>query len=168
MLTTAHGLPKPELTDAPNGPAQIGALAEAVDTKLLTGGYSEVLTSETTAAAGANDLATVGPSVTVTVPANGLVAVHAEVTLSAPSGDALTYLTEDGVAGAILVNTTGIPVPFYTVPGSTVGIPVDRHGGLLVMPVSAGSHTYKLQYGSSAGAAATFLNRRLWVKVLPY
>lgn len=34
--TSSHGLPVPELTDPPNGPAQIGALAGAIDTQMLT------------------------------------------------------------------------------------------------------------------------------------
>lgn len=34
--TTTYGWPKPALTDAPNGPAQIGALGDAIDSTLTT------------------------------------------------------------------------------------------------------------------------------------
>lgn len=34
-VTTNYGWPKPALTDAPNGPSQIGALADAVDTTVF-------------------------------------------------------------------------------------------------------------------------------------
>lgn len=36
MALTTHGLPKPGLSDPPNGPAQIGALADSLDAQLLS------------------------------------------------------------------------------------------------------------------------------------
>lgn len=144
-------------------------------------GYAEVLTQETATPGGAQgipfDFATVGPSVTVTVPANGLVAVRAEVENTWNAGDMIVYLTEDNArTQQIMVIPVTAPVG-RTVPGSNVGVNGSRspwtsgdtryQGGSLVFEAPAGVRTYTLRYGATLQAQTLrAANRKLWVRVL--
>lgn len=146
------------------------ALAEDVDARLGGHGYAEVNTSQTTTAVGPADLATAGPSVTVTLPTNGIVVIRAQATLTIAGGGATAsvYLDEDGVnLGAILSTLNTSATTVYTAPGSASGSAVRVRGGALEFPAAAGSHTYKLRYGSDGFQIATFATRRLWVAALP-
>ena len=130
--------------------------------------YAAVATSQSTSSASPTDLSTVGPSVTVDVPANGFVYVYAEATLNPASsgGAAIVSLYEaTDVANIAILNKTGASATFATVPGSTMG--ADKSiaaGGFLQLPATAGSRTYKLQYQRFGGSGnVTFSNRKLWV-----
>lgn len=144
------------------------ALATDVAAKIDLRGYAEVNTSQTTSSAGPVDLGTTGPSVTLTAATNGLLEVVAQATASAAGGATATvYLDEDGTnLGAILAITSGTPTTLYTAPGSATGTSTRVRSGALVIPVTTGSHTYKLRYGSDGFNTATFLTRRLWVRLL--
>lgn len=168
MATTTHGLHYPVSTDTPAGHTQIQQLATDIENVLLAGGYSEVNTSQTATLVGPTDLATSGPSVAITVPTNGLVQIIAQVTASAAGGaTASVYLDEDGTSlGAILAITSTSPTTLYTAPGTTAGTSTRGRTGPLVIPAVAGTHTYKLRYGSDGFQTATFVTRRLWVRLL--
>lgn len=75
MATTTHGLPYPTAADAPNGPAQIQALAEAVDTALLIGGKSITSTSETRTSTSYGLLTTPDRVQSVTLATDGLLQI---------------------------------------------------------------------------------------------
>lgn len=140
--------------------AQLGITAGGTNRR----GYSEVLTSQTRAAGAIGDLATVGPSVDVTVPANGLVAVQAQVDLFVTtSGNAVVYLVEDGVSiGQILATAVTAFETRYSAPSDSDGGTLKGQAGLIVFPASAGAHTYKLQYQGFTNTG-NFRNRKLWV-----
>jgi hypothetical protein len=141
-------------------------------------GYAEVLTDQATAAGGIVDLATVGPSVTVTVPANGgLVAVRADVELKHSTGaqPALVYLAEDGAAKTQLLRTVSTSF------SKRVSCPVDATitvnpegttnawaGGWMVFDAAPGAHTYKLVYQCVTSGSANFRNRKLWVATMAF
>src|SRR4051794_35389241 len=80
MPNTTHGLPYSTVADPPNGPAQIQALAEGVDTKLLTGGKSIIATTETTTSASYTLLTTPDRVSGVVVPTDGLLCVWFQAT----------------------------------------------------------------------------------------
>jgi hypothetical protein len=153
------------------------ALAEDVDAKLGSRGYAQVNTLESTSAgAGGADLATVGPSVTLTVPTNGLVAVFAAVDIdgSGSASGADIYLLEDGAAidlsVPIIHTDTSSTQTWYTsvdvtAPAGSCGTNSRVVAGWLTFPASAGSHTYKLRYATNGGSSS-FSDRRLWVRAL--
>lgn len=165
MATTTHGLPYPIASDAPAGHTQMQSLAETIDTKLLGGGYDEVLTAQTRNNATAGDLTTAGPSITLTVPTNGFVQVFFAVGIQT-SGIGITGyvdLAEDGSSlGDLLASTSQAGETRYPIPGSATGTASKWLAGQLVFPATAGSRTYKLTYRSDG--TVTFSNRRLWVR----
>lgn len=163
-----HEIPFLEAADPPSIHGITTAMAAQIAERLGDCEYAEVLTSQTTASTTATDLATVGPSVTVDVPANWLVAVRAASALGSSTGTAHVYLVEDGVSLSQILSFTGaVPAGYATVPGSTTGTAVAALGGWLLFSPSAGSHTYKLQYDTTSGTG-TFSGRRLWVRVIPF
>lgn len=133
-------------------------------------GYAEVLTDEATTSAVAVDLATVGPSVTVNVPANGLVLLKATVDLKAGTSDtAAVHLVEDNVNKAAILQESGAAfVTRNSLPGSSAGTTLDYSSGLVAFAASAGAHTYKLKYYNISGPAnaSNFRNRKLWVMAI--
>jgi hypothetical protein len=116
--------------------------------------FATVATSEALGSAGPADLATPGPSVTVTVPENGYVFVSASWEGSGSGGNTCSASVtspslNNGIgAGAI----TGDGAFHFT-----------GNGGPAALP--AGTHTLKLQYLRSA-APCTFRNRKLWATVI--
>lgn len=132
-------------------------------------GFAQVSTLETTTSASDVDLATLGPSVTVTVPANGLVLVHAEVDIKnsvSVANGAFVTLVEDGVTIGSVLHWTGAAFQtIRTTPGTTdIGTSGHRAlGGWLVFPAASGARTYKLRYAADSGTTATFQNRKMWV-----
>lgn len=167
LTTTIFGLNKPQPADASSGlRTAIGTNADLLEGLLDRRGYAEVLTSQAVVVTGPVDIATVGPSVPLTVPSNGMVEVFAAVDITGTGGVAANvYLIEDSTAlGIILTNATASLVTTYTQPGSAGGTANRRQSGWLAFPAAAGSHTYKLQYGT-AGVSGQLANRRLWVRV---
>jgi hypothetical protein len=146
------------------------ALAEDVDARLGAHGYSQVNTSESRNDASPDDLATVGPSVTLTVPANGLVAIFASVAITVGVGPTgIVDVAEDGVVVGSVMSAAGNGT-YYTAPATLVsgtpGVGDRTDAGWLIFPASAGSHTYKLTYHTTGGSVA-FATRRLWVRTVP-
>lgn len=133
-------------------------------------GYAAVATSQTTSSTSFADLATVGPQVTVNVPANGIVAVYAEATINPGSGGAalvgLHEPTDQPSAIPILngLNADGTKTR-ATVPGSIDGVDkATARGAFLHVPATAGARTYTLKYARVGGSGnVTYSNRKLWV-----
>lgn len=122
-------------------------------------GFTLVATSETTASTTFVDLATVGPSATVTVPTNGLVLCVASADEGTTTGGTLAASIQV-VRGAVSLGTfSQTNGPALATMTSTVFVDVP----------AAGAQTYKLQYKSSSGAATqTFANRKLWVVAMSF
>ncbi|MCW3048022.1 MAG: hypothetical protein JWO74_2306 [Solirubrobacterales bacterium] len=126
-------------------------------------GFAQVATPETTASVPRVDLATVGPSLTVTVPTNGLVIVGVQCDLSNNGGGpgSVATLMVDGAATSLVVSSASAS------PTTSAQIV----SGLIVAGafLAAGSHTFKLQYNVSAGpSTGTFANRKLWVDTVGF
>jgi hypothetical protein len=116
--------------------------------------FAAVATSEAGGGASAADLATVGPSVTVTVPDNGYVYVAATWEGQGGAGN---------VCSAVITSpslTNGIGAGAVTGDGA---FHFTGNGGPAALP--AGTHILKLQYLKSAGTC-TFRNRKLWATVI--
>lgn len=158
--------------DAVTGPKLADALAEALGlNKTGNAGrdYVAVATSESTSSSSYTDLSTVGPSVTVDVPADGWVTLFVQCTVTPSSA---------GIASVGLYEATDYSTPLdvlaaaansgaqtrVCVPGSTEGVNPSSQGpgGFIQLPATAGSRTYTLKYKSASGSA-TFANRKLWV-----
>lgn len=165
-----HEIPFLEAADPPSIHGITSAMAAKVAERLGPVSYAEVNTSQSTLSTSAVDLATAGPSVTVTVPANGLVAVYVAAALTAAPGEtSKVYLAEDGSSiGVVLSASPASSTTYYTAPGAAVGTTSRPVAGWLVFPASAASHTYKLMYSGAAGGSVTFATRRLWVRALPF
>jgi hypothetical protein len=142
-------------------------LAEQTAERLGARGYAEVLTAQSRNNVTPGDLATVGPSVTLTVPTNALVMVMAQITVGAGAFDINVFLAEDGAEIGHLFTDTG-SVTLYSAPGDDIGDGVILRGNATpsLFPASAGSHTYKLTYSTSG--SMTFSNRKLWVATIPF
>lgn len=138
------------------------------DSGVTRSGTATVATAQSTTSAGPVDLATVGPSLTITVPTptgtgQAFIAVHVTVTFDTVGGDTSSvFLDMDGSnLGQILAHSDISPTQYWTCPGTVVGTATEVLGGwLIVMPVSPGLHTFKLRYGSG-GAGCAFSNRTL-------
>lgn len=174
--TPNYALPYPSLADPPDGPDQIGDLAIAADLAikgvqngvdsinaaliamlLNDAAYQEVLTAQTTTSLTYANLATVGPTVTLTsqgtrafvvfgmqsdnsTPANGAAA-------SVAISGATTLAASDDRAVGHNVGNTGFG--FYAC-------------NFYVATINPGSNTYTMQY-RVGGTTGTFGRRRLWV-----
>lgn len=148
-----------------------GKLADVDKLGLTVGGttrrgVSTVATSESTASVTPADLATVGPSITLTVGVNGLVAIFAQADITVPVGvTGSVHLFEDATdLGTILSAGTTVATTAYTQAGAGNGTANRLAASALVFPASAGVHVYKLKYLTSGVPAATFANRvlRAW------
>jgi hypothetical protein len=119
--------------------------------------YDEELTEESTTSTTHTDLATVGPTVTVTVPSDGLLFAYAGVDIRTSNGmsSCQVSLAEDGVVVATTLLFSYSTTNFATVVSSQ----------LLVLPRPAGTHAYKLVYRATGGATCDYKNRKLWVAV---
>lgn len=141
-------------------------------------GYAEVLTGQSTTSTTPGDLATVGPSVTLDVPANGRVGLFAAVVIGGAAVDGIVTLAENGTTigmGPIMNGGGPTGVTYYTSQKRDSGIgplvgSTERHAAseLIIVPTLAGTYTYKLVYSSTVGgSSAGFSSRRLWARVLP-
>lgn len=174
--TSIFGFPYPAVGDAPNTPLHLQLLAEAVETTLngsyktdrdaaiaaavtsllsAEAGYAEVLTGETTATfASFVDLATVGPS----------------VTLTSQGTRALCLFGYEGSSGAS--NGGVFASPAVVTGGTTTAASNDWQAGsdkdffagvgFKLFTITPGSNTYRLRYRVNANTG-TFSRRRLWV-----
>ena len=119
---------------------------------------AKVATSETTGSGSFADLATPGPSVTVTVPASGKVKVTVAARMQS-TGAYQDYIGVD-ISGA---NTVAAATILVDTPPS--GQSVEYSRTTVLTGLSTGSTTFKMQYATSAGTA-TFLNRELIVELV--
>lgn len=123
--------------------------------------YAEVLTSEGTSSTTYTDLATTGPTATVTIGTSGIAVVisSAITTVSATNTTGSFGISVDG--GAV-VGTSGFVHNFVNGSGGSGACTVRRFTGL-----SPGSHTFQHKYLCSLNTStATFANRSLMV--FPY
>lgn len=136
-------------------------LSTALAAKLDSAGVAvhEIATAQTTTSTTYTDLATVGPTVTLTTGTKALImfgadhgnntANHAAWTSVAVSG-ATTLAASD--AWSTLLVVSGISVPFLTV--SRV---------YLLTGLTAGSNTFTVKYKSETGSTSSFVRRSLVV-----
>lgn len=149
--------------DAENLATAVRAALALSDPTTSRRGMATVTTPEARASAVVGDLATVGPSVLIEVPATSLVLVYAKASINSPgAGQGRVHLALDGAnQGQIMQGTAGVSAEWATNPGSVNGsTQVAVQGGLLALILAAGTHTLRLQYSSSAGSS-TFSNRIL-------
>jgi hypothetical protein len=122
---------------------------------------AQVLTSQTTTSTGYTDLATVGPSVTMTLVAGQvcLVIMSARVKHSAAGGQSslFSYAVSGATTQAASDNDSG-----ESADTSTGGATVTR--AAVFVALASGSHTFTMKYQVQAGGTGTFYNRRLIVK----
>lgn len=116
---------------------------------------ADVATSETTTSTTYADLATSGPSVTVTVGASGMALVLISVQMSNSSASVGTF------SGVLVDATTPADVDAATTNAATSTI-ARATRPYLVTGLSAASHTFKLQYRVASGTG-TFSSRRIVV-----
>lgn len=133
--------------------------------------YAAVLTEQSVSSTSFTDLATAGPSVTVTVPANGLVEIFAQVDGQSSADDE----GQVGIYEATDISTATKIMEFTLSSFTTKRITLAGDGGTttstaassIVIPATAGSRTYTLKYKrtDSGESPARFKNRKLWVTV---
>lgn len=106
-----------------------------------------------------------GPSITFTAPAGSYAQVMASVTAQRTSGTANTACVRvDATDVQFSVSTSVVPETRHLQQGSAAGTTDPLAARPLTVPLSAGSHTISMRYGSSLGAS-TFSNRNLYVTV---
>jgi hypothetical protein len=120
-----------------------------------------VVTSQTTTSLGYTDLATVGPSVTVTMVAGqtALVLISARVKHSAAGGQsALISFAVTGATAQSASDNDSAETADTTTGGSTISRAAVFTAG------ATGSHTFTMKYQVQAGGTGTYFNRRIIVK----
>ena len=106
-----------------------------------------------------------GPSITFTAPAGSYAQVMASVTAQRTSGTANTACVRvDATDVQFSVSTSVVPETRHLQQGSAAGTTDPLAARPLTVPLSAGSHTISMRYGSSLGPS-TFSNRNLYVTV---
>jgi hypothetical protein len=165
----------------PDGPAGARGVAGPVGAPGIGGsdgtdGTNGTSTGETffdTAGAGGNfggggacdALPSGGPSVTFTAPAGSYAQVMASVTAQRTGGTANTACVRvDGTDVQFSASSSVVPETRHLQQGSAAGTTDPLAARPLTLPLSAGSHTISMRYGSSLGAS-TFSNRNLYVTV---
>jgi hypothetical protein len=134
------------VSQGPNSIAERAILAANVDT------------SETTASTSYVDLATAGPSVTLTTGTKALIWINCQLGNSSTGSSAASY----GISGA----TTAAPADSISlVADNTAGGTSQRYGACDLRTVTAGSNTFYMQYRVSGGIG-TFQRRRIQVMAL--
>lgn len=122
--------------------------------------YAEVSPEESSTSTSFVDLATPGPSVTVTVGPSGRAIVLGGAYMT-------STVTNQTVVTGLKVDTNA-PFDLADLGNNTAGsIAGDHSSGVLISGLSAGSHTFKLQYLQSLGGATARWAAR-WILVLPY
>lgn len=115
---------------------------------------AEVLTQETSTSTSYTDLATVGPSVTITTGVSGLVFISAQLESSSTGSTWASY----GVTGATTSVITDIRAAFMQAGSASGG----RVGVANLQALTAGSNIFKMQYRVSSGTG-TFDDRRITI-----
>jgi hypothetical protein len=106
-----------------------------------------------------------GPSITFTAPAGSYAQVMASVTAQRTGGSANTACVRvDGSDVQFSASNSLVPETRHLQQGSAAGVTDPLAARPLTVPLSAGSHTISMRYGSSLGAS-TFSNRNLYVTV---
>lgn len=128
--------------------------------KLSTGATQTLIaTSESTASTSYTDLATVGPSVTVTIGVNGLALLTITVQQSNSAGTAVTY-TSYVASGANTIAASDNTALVFVSPANNNALQASYTA--LLTGLTAGSTTFKMQYRCN-GSIGSWLNRRLAV-----
>lgn len=115
-----------------------------------------VATSETTTSATAVDLATIGPSVTVTSGARILLFMTAGISNNTVNAISTMYID---ISGA---HTSGVTTQQALRATSATASALTQASIALGIPVTAGSSTYTAKYAASTGTS-TFVSRKLTV-----
>jgi hypothetical protein len=106
-----------------------------------------------------------GPSITFTAPAGSYAQVMASVTAQRTGGTANTACVRvDSTDVQFSASSSVVPETRHLQQGSAAGTTDPLAARPLTLPLSAGSHTISMRYGSSLGAS-TFSNRNLYVTV---
>jgi hypothetical protein len=125
--------------------------------------YGEVRTEESTGSTSYTDLATVGPTVRVTVPPNALINLRAQAELKSTDPTKPAQVTVFEAADFPNPDLTG----FVAQSASTDHFELNpRISGAILLAATPGTRTYVLKYRATGGTA-TFRNRRLWITVFP-
>lgn len=174
--TPTYNFPYPALTDDPNVPADMQALAQAIEDEIervdsnvsLVLGAAQaittalVATNESTTSTSYTDLATVGPSVSVTTGTFAIVFFTATAWQASAS-------TADNVMMSIAVSgaTTSAAADSFALRDTNIsGIASARHFGTFVAytTLTPGVNTFTAKYRTTnAGNAANFGDRRIAV-----
>lgn len=189
-LTPNYAFPYPALSDSPNGPVQLAALAVAVDTSLLSvyntvvgaiaansvadqaaadakiaamlnsfGKTASVATNETTASAAYVDLATPGPSVTLTsVGTKALVLWRAHGSNNTANCGHISSFTISGATTLAAADANGILWHEHGPANLS-----DECSQWAFVTITPGTSTFKVQYKRAAGGTAAFERRNIMV-----
>lgn len=118
--------------------------------------FAQVPTSQTTTSTSYTDLATVGPTVTITTGTIAIVCLIAQIQHST-GGPALVGFAVSGATTAAAADTQAI---YYS--ASAANEYAQFSGLFLVSGLTAGSNVFTAKYKVSSGTG-TFLNRQLFV-----
>lgn len=155
------------------------AAGVSIDSGSTRRDYATVATAETTASTSWTDLATPGPSVTITVPSNALVLIGIEVASLNDAGSlnqvGVYESTDFAITGvADRSETTGYSGTSFQSPqgpGFTATVTTTYtdppFSKIAMIPATAGSRTYTLKYATKTGTA-TFKNRKIWALALGF
>jgi hypothetical protein len=106
-----------------------------------------------------------GPSITFTAPAGSYAQVMASVTSQRTGGSSNTACVRvDATDVQFSASSSLVPETRHLQQGSAAGVTDPLAARPLTLPLSAGSHTISMRYGSSLGSS-TFSNRNLYVTV---
>jgi len=124
----------------------------------LDGKFAEVITGQTTTSSSFTNLATVGPSITVTVGQNGILLIGCSASVSNDT-------TNNG--GAMAIDITGANT-FVANQGDTgfgiaTSVPTDNSRTALLTGLTPGPTTLVAKYRRyGGGGTATFTARKIW------
>jgi hypothetical protein len=123
---------------------------------------NRVLTNQSTTSTTATDLATVGPSVTVTVPASGVVklTISASMTITVFAGNAIMFWSASG-ANTIAVNNQVLAI------GGATNTTAQMANTFLITGLTPGSTTFVAKYSTTSGTTAAFFERSMIIETVP-
>jgi hypothetical protein len=116
-----------------------------------------VATSQTTTSGGYTDLATTGPTVTITTGTKALVIVSSQL-INGGGADYRAFMGYD-VSGATTTAATDTTALIISAPIG--GAQTQRASAASIVTLTAGSNVFTAKYKSQFGATATFLNREI-------
>ncbi len=129
---------------------------------LPTAATASVVTQQATTSTSYTDLTTVGPAVTVVVPASGMVEVTIDVSATGSANNLYQYVSV-ALSGA---NTAAASDSYAAMtPGSLNTAQINST--FLLTGLTPGSTTFTLKYKSAFAGTATFDTRKLTVKTFP-